>query len=250
MDLREDEQIEDLQRKGYRILQNRKKFRFGQDAVLLSWFAEVRPRERVLDLCTGSGIVPILLDARNGCGDYTGLELQEDMAEMAARSAELNGISDHVRFICGDLRILEKYIRRGSFQAVTVNPPYMKAGTGLKNPDPSLAMAKHEVTCTLPEVVNAASFALAPRGRLYMVHRASRLTDVLSELRAQGFAPSRLRFVHPAADKDAKLILVAATKGGRDIISVEPPLFVFDEAGNYTKEISGIYWETASDDSH
>jgi len=243
MELREDEQIEDLQRRGYRIIQNRKKFRFGQDAVLLSWFAEAKPGEKVLDLCTGSGIVPVLMDARYGCGEYTGLELQEDMAEMAARSASLNAIADHVHFLAGDLRKVTELFPRGSFQAVTVNPPYMKGRTGIENPDLSLAMAKHEITCTLSEVAEAAAAMLQDRGRFYMVHRASRLGDVLEELRAHRLAPSRLRFVHPYADKDAKLILIAATKGGRDILRVESPLIVFDAPGRYTEEISGIYWE-------
>jgi len=247
MELRDNEQIEDLQRGGYRIIQNREKFRFGQDAVLLSWFAEVRPSEKVLDLCSGSGIVPILMHARYGCGEYTGLELQADMAEIAARSAELNAISDRVRFLAGDLKQVTEYFPRGSFQVVTVNPPYMKAGTGLSNPDPDLALAKHEIACTLSDVVGAAEAMLRDRGRFYMVHRVSRSIDVLEELRAHRLTPSRIRFVHPYRDADAKLMLVAATKGGKDIVKVEPPLVVFDAPGAYTKQISGIYWEAPAE---
>ena len=224
-----DERIDDLGRRGYRIIQNRKKFCFGVDAALLAWFAKVSEGERVIDLGTGTGIIPILMEARYGTGSYVGLEIQEDMAEMAARSVRLNGLEDRVEMLQGDLRTASGRFGKSSFNVVTANPPYMPAGNGLQNPDPAKAAARHEILCTLDDVVREAALLLPKGGRFYMVHRPARLPGILERMRTYGIAPARLVFVHPSAGKDASMVLIAGTRGGRDILKTEAPVFIYEE---------------------
>lgn len=243
MELKPGERIDDLGRRGYRIIQNPKKFCFGIDAALLAWFAGIQPGEKAADLGTGTGIIPLLMDARNVCGTYTGLEIMEDMAEMAARSAALNGVQDRVRIVCGDLKEASALLGKGCFDVVTSNPPYMPARNGLMNPDPEKAAARHEILCTLDDVIREASLLLKPRGRLYLVHRPARLPGILERMQAYRLAPSRLLFVHPFADKEASLMLISATKDGRDILKTEPPVIIYRSPGVYTERVLEIYRE-------
>ena len=235
--------IDDLQRRGYRIFQNPDRFCFGIDASLLAWFARVSPGQKVLDLCSGTGIVPILMDARNNYGDYTGLEILPDMAEMANRSAALNGIGDRVRFIAGDVKHARELFGKEVFDAVTVNPPYMAAGTGLVNPDDAKAIARHEILCTLEDVVKAAGAVLKTGGRLYMVHRPARLPAILRLFNENKLAAGRLCFIHPYADKEAAMLLIAATKGGNDLLKVEAPVVIYQKPNVYTEQVLRIYRE-------
>ncbi len=235
--------IDDLGRRGYRIYQDPSRFCFGVDATFLAWFSKVKEGERVLDLCSGTGIVPILMDARNACGDYTGIEILPGMADMANESARLNGISDRVRFLQGDLRRTETLVKKGSFDVVTVNPPYMPAGTGLVNPDDEKAIARHEVLCTLDDVIRASSTALKSKGRLYMVHRPARLPGILKLMKEYRLSPSRLAFVHSYEDKEASLLLIAAIKGGKSLLKVEPPIVIYKEPHVYTEQVKRIYQE-------
>ena len=235
--------IDDLGRRGYRIYQDPSRFCFGADAAFLAWFAKAKEGERVLDLCSGTGIVPILMDARYGCGDYTGLEILPDMAEMANDSAALNGIAGHMRFVQGDVKETGALFGRGSFDVVTVNPPYMPAGTGLVNPDDAKAIARHEVLCTLEDVVKAASGVLKSGGRLYMVHRPARLPGILKLMKEYRLAPARLCFIHSYEGKEASMLLLAAVKGGRSLLKVEPPVIVYKEPHVYTEQVRRIYEE-------
>lgn len=241
MELQENERIDDLGRRGYRIIQNKKKFCFGVDAALLAWFAEVKAGERVIDLGTGTGIVPILMDARNACGNYVGLEIQPDMAEMAARSVELNGIGDHVEILEGDLKEASARFGKASFDVVTSNPPYMPAGSGLLNPDSAKNIARHEILCDLDDVIREAAALLHPAGRFYLVHRPARLPGILKRMQENKLAPARICFIHPFADKEASMVLVAGKKGGNDIVKVEPPVILYKEPGVYTDRVWEIY---------
>lgn len=243
MELKPDERIDDLGRRGYRIIQNRKKFCFGIDAAFLAWFARISPGEQAADLGTGTGIVPLLMEARNACGQYTGLEIMEGMAEMAARSVQLNRTEDHIRIVTGDLKEASALLGKGCFDVVTSNPPYMPVNHGLQNPDPEKAAARHEILCTLDDVIREAALLLKPRGRLYLVHRPARLPGILERMSTYKLAPSRLLFVHPFADKEASLVLVSGTKGGKDILKTEPPVVIYRAPGEYTDRLLEIYQE-------
>ena len=236
-----NERIDELQRNGYRIIQNEKKFCFGMDAVLLSGFARAGKGERVLDLGTGTGIIPILMEAKTEGESFTGLEIQEEMAEMAARSVKLNGLEEKVSIIQGDLKEASKRFGKASFDVVTCNPPYMNQNHGLKNPDEPKAIARHELLCSFEDVAREAAALLKSGGRLYLVHRPHRLTEIFETLRAHKLEPKRMKFVHPFADTEANMVLIEAFRGGRPQMRVEAPVIVYEKPGVYTNEIYEIY---------
>ncbi|HIW25076.1 MAG TPA: tRNA1(Val) (adenine(37)-N6)-methyltransferase [Firmicutes bacterium] len=237
------ERVDDLHRNGYVIIQDPKRFCFGIDAVILSGFAEVKKGEKVMDLCTGTGIIPILLEAKTEGSHFTGLEIQEESVEMAKRSVRLNGLEDKVTIDFGDVKNTEALYRASSFDVVTVNPPYMNEGGGLKNGYSPKTIARHEVLCSLEDVVDAAARLLVPQGRLYMVHRPHRLTDIMVTLRNHRLEPKRLRFVHSYADREPVMVLVEAVSNGKPMVKVMPPLIIYKEDGEYTGEIMKIYYE-------
>ena len=237
------ERVDDLHRNGYVIIQDPKRFCFGIDAVILSGFAEVKKGENVMDLCTGTGIIPILLEAKTEGSHFTGLEIQEESVEMARRSVRLNGLEDKVTIDFGDVKNTEALYRASSFDVVTVNPPYMNEGGGLKNGYSPKTIARHEVLCSLEDVVGAAARLLVPQGRLYMVHRPHRLTDIMVTLRNHRLEPKRLRFVHSYADREPVMVLVEAVSNGKPMVKVMPPLIIYKEDGEYTGEIMKIYYE-------
>ena len=237
------ERVDDLHRNGYVIIQDPKRFCFGIDAVILSGFAEVKKGENVMDLCTGTGIIPILLQAKTEGSHFTGLEIQEESVEMARRSVRLNGLEDKVTIDFGDVKNTEALYRASSFDVVTVNPPYMNEGGGLKNGYSPKTIARHEVLCSLEDVVDAAARLLVPQGRLYMVHRPHRLTDIMVTLRNHRLEPKRLRFVHSYADREPVMVLVEAVSNGKPMVKVMPPLIIYKEDGEYTGEIMKIYYE-------
>lgn len=243
VEIKEHERVDDLHRNGYRIIQDPKRFCFGADAVILSGFTKVNKGEKVIDLCTGTGIIPILLEAKTEGAHFTGLEIQEESAEMAARSVKLNQIENKVTIDLGDVRSTEELYKPSSFDVVTVNPPYMNDGGGLKNSMSSKAVARHEILCTLEDVVVAAQRLLVPQGRLYMVHRPHRLTDIMVALRKYRLEPKTIRFVHSYYDREPVMILVEAISNGKPMAKVMAPLIVYDKDGNYTDEIKKIYYE-------
>lgn len=241
IELKENERIDDLQRNGYGIIQNKTKFCFGMDAVLLSGFARVKPGERVIDLGTGTGIIPILLEAKYEGEHYTGLEIQKDMADMAARSVALNGLENKISIVEGDILNAGTIFGLAQFDVVTSNPPYMNDAHGLKNPDLPKAIARHEILCTLEDVVREASRLLRPGGRFYMVHRPHRLIEIITALTSYKLEPKRMKMVHPYVDKEANMVLIEAVRGGRSMMKVEAPVVVYREPGVYTDEIYEIY---------
>lgn len=241
IDLKDNERIDDLQRNGYKIIQKRDGFCFGMDAVLLSGFANVKQGEKALDLGTGTGIIPLLLEAKYQGSHYAGLEIQEEMAEMAARSVALNRLEDKISIVTGDIKEASRLFGAASFDVVTSNPPYMNDAHGLKNPDLPKAIARHEVLCSLEDVVREASRLLRPGGRFYMVHRPHRLVEIITALKEQRLEPKRMKLVHPFVDKEANMVLIEAVRGGRSMIKVEAPVVVYKEPGVYTDEIYTIY---------
>lgn len=237
----EDERIDDLQRNGYRIIQKKKGFCFGMDAVLLSGFAQVREGEVAVDLGTGTGIIPILLEAKTKGKHFTGLEIQEEVAEMAGRSVRLNQLEDRVDIVRGDIKEASRLFGKASFDVVTSNPPYMNDNHGLKNPDLPKAIARHEVFCTLDDVCREASLLLKSGGRFYMVHRPHRLAEIITALKTYKLEPKRMKLVHPFADKEANMVLIEAVRGGKSMMKVEAPIIVYKEPGVYTQEIYDVY---------
>lgn len=237
----EDERIDDLQCKGYQLIQKPKGFCFGIDAVLLSDFAKVRKGQKVLDLCTGSGVIPILLAAKTEGSQFCGLELQAEYADMAKRSVELNHLEEKVNIVCGDVKDIKELFSTASFQVVTANPPYMTEHHGLKNFYEPKTIARHEVALSLRDVIAAASYALPQNGSFFMIHKPFRLAEIFKVMKEYHLEPKRMRLVHPYVDKEPTMILMEGLKGGRERITIEPPLIVYKEPNVYTEEIYKIY---------
>ena len=241
IELKENERLDDLQRNGLQIIQKTDGFCFGMDAVLLSGFASVKPGERALDLGTGTGIIPLLLSAKTKGDHFTGLEIQTEIMKMAQRSVALNGLEKKIDIIQGDIKEASRIFGAASFDVVTSNPPYMNDAHGLKNPGDVKAISRHEVLCTLEDVVREGTKALKPGGRFYMVHRPHRLAEIITVMRQYKLEPKRMKFVHPFADKDANMVLIEAVRGGGTWMKVEAPVIVYKEPGVYTDEIYEIY---------
>lgn len=239
--LKSDERIDDLQRNNYKIIQNTKKFCFGMDAVLLSGFARVHADETVLDLGTGTGIIPILLEAKSPGKHFTGLEIQSESADMARRSVTLNKLEDKIDIVEGDIREASGLFGAASFDVVTCNPPYMNHSQGIINPDNSKAIARHEILCTLEDVIREAAKVLKVNGRIYMVHRPFRLVDIINTCSEYKLEAKRMRLVYPYIDKEPNMVLIECVKGGGRNLIVEPPLIVYKEPGVYTDEIYEVY---------
>lgn len=235
------ERLDDLHRNHYRIIQNTDKFCFGMDGVLLSGFAKVLPGEAVLDLGTGTGIIPILLEAKTKGRHFTGLEIQAESADMAARSIAINKQEDKIDIVVGDIKEASKIFGLASFDVVTSNPPYINNNHGIKNPAAAKAVARHEILCTFEDIVREASKCLKVNGRFYLVHRPQRLVEIIKTLTDYKLEPKRMKFVHPYSDKEPNMVLVECTRGGRSYLTVEAPLVVYKEPGVYTDEIYRIY---------
>lgn len=241
VELKEKERLDDLQRNGYQIIQHPEKFCFGMDAVLLSGFARARKGSRVLDLGTGTGIIPILMSARTEAAHLTGLEIQEESADMARRSVLLNGLQERIHIVQGDIKEAGTLFGAASFDVVTSNPPYMIGDHGLQSPTSPKAIARHEILCTLEDVISQAARLLKPGGNFFMVHRPFRLAEIMVLLHQYHLEPKRMQLVHPYVDQEPNMVLLEANRGGKPRIRVEPPLVVFKEPGVYMPEICDIY---------
>lgn len=209
-----NEELETLENlgNGYRILQRRDAFRFGTDAVKLADFTNVKPGDAIMDLCTGTGIVPILLHNRASSLSVTGLELQEQIAEMAERSVKLNGLTDSIKIVQGDVREVRKNFAAESFHVVTCNPPYMKNETGKQNLTESVSIARHEICCNLEDCITAAAYLLRSGGRFTMVHRPERLTDIMALMRRERLEPKRLAFFADGKGNIPRLLVIEGQK--------------------------------------
>lgn len=241
INLKSEERLDDLHRNNYKIIQNTKKFCFGMDGVLLSGFTRVNSGENALDLGTGTGIIPILLEGKTEGKHFTGLEIQVESADMARRSIAINKQEDKVDIVVGDIKEASKIFGLASFDVVTSNPPYMNYNHGIVNPNEAKAIARHEIMCSLEDVVREASKVLKPKGRFYMVHRPFRLVEILTTLSFYKLEAKRIKFVHPYIDKEPNMVLIECLKGAKSNVIVEAPLIVYKEPNVYTDEIYDIY---------
>ena len=239
--LRNDETLDDLNLKGIHVIQKKHAFRFGVDAVLLANFAKVRRDAKVVDLCTGTGIIPFILAGKTFASDLIGVEIQDEFVDMANRSARYNDLEDKIKFISGDLKDIELIKNIPKVDIVTVNPPYKLHNSGLINLDDKNAIARHEICCTLEDVVIACRILLKDSGRMYMVHRPDRLVDILYTMRKHRIEPKRIRMVHPSVNKAPNIVLIEGQRDGGVFLKWEPPLYVHSEDGGYTKEINDMY---------
>ncbi len=240
--LKAGERLDDLNRNGYMIIQNKDKFCFGMDAVLLSGFADARPGEKVIDLGTGTGVIPILMEAKTEGEHFTALEIQEESVDMARRSVAFNELDSKIDIVKGDIKCATEIFKKASFDVVTTNPPYMNDNHGLKNPEVPKAIARHEVLCSLEDVIRESALLLKPGGRLYMIHRPHRLIDIIFQMRVHKLEPKRIQFVHPYIDKEANMVLIEAVRGGKSMVRVEEPLIIYSEPGKYTKQVLEEYY--------
>lgn len=235
------ERIDELQRNGYRIIQNPERFCFGMDAVLLSGFARAKKQERCLDLGCGNGIIPILMEAKTEGKHFTGLEIQPESADMAKRSVALDGLQDRIDIVEGDIKDASKIFGASSFHVVTTNPPYMTAQHGLTNVYEAKTIARHEVLCNLEDIIRESARLLMPGGRFYMVHRPFRLAEIISLMVQYRMEPKRMRLVYPYVDREPNMVLIEGLRGGKSRMTVEKPLIVYKEPGKYTDEIYDVY---------
>lgn len=235
------ERLDDLQCDGLYLIQNPDKFCFGIDAVLLSNFVKVKKDGYAVDLCTGSGIVPILLSTKTKAKKITGIEIQSDIADMASRSVSYNKLDEKIDIINDDISNALKYIKHSCVDSVCVNPPYMKDMAAIKNPDLPLAIARHELLTDLESVINIANKLLKENGRFFMIHRPSRLSEIFASMKQNRIEPKRIRFIHSYIDSKANLVLIEGLKGSGVWLDVEPPLAVYKEKNVYTDEVLKIY---------
>ncbi len=235
------ERLDDLQCDGLYLIQNPDKFCFGIDAVLLSNFVKVKKDGYAVDLCTGSGIVPILLSTKTKAKKITGIEIQSDIADMASRSVSYNKLDEKIDIINDDISNALKYIKHSCVDTVCVNPPYMKDMAAIKNPDLPLAIARHELLTDLESVINIANKLLKENGRFFMIHRPSRLSEIFASMKQNRIEPKRIRFIHSYIYSKANLVLIEGLKGSGVWLDVEPPLAVYKEKNVYTDEVLKIY---------
>lgn len=239
--INDDERIDDLHRNGYKIIQNPKMFCFGMDAVLLTSFCNIKKNEKILDLGTGNGIIPILLEAKTNGKEFIGIDIQKESVELAKKSIRLNNIENKVKAVLCDIKNVSEIFKNGEFDVVTSNPPYMNEGGGLINDYSPKAIARHELLINIYELSNSAAKMLKFGGRFYMVHRPHRLTDILCALRENKLEPKKIRFVHPFRDKEPNMVLIESTKCGKPMLKVLPPLYIYNQDGSYTQEVYDIY---------
>lgn len=242
MELKENERIDDLQYKGLKLIQNKDGFCFGVDSVLLSDFAkEIKKNNVVVDIGTGTGIIGLLLCAKTNLKKIYGVEIQKEVAEMAKRSIALNQLQDKFEIINCDINNIFEFLQPNSIDSIVTNPPYKKANTGIRNEDEKQMISRHEVKCTLEDIIEKSSKLLKDKGEFYMVHRAERLVDIMCFLRKYRLEPKNIRFVHPKQNDKPNLILVKAIKFANPFLKIDKPLVIYDEEGNYTEEINRIY---------
>lgn len=241
--IREHERVDDLHRNGLLIIQDKKRFCFGIDAVLLSHFANAKTGENVFDIGTGTGIIPILMTARYDAKSYTAIDIQADSVEMARRSVKLNKLEHLISIYECNIKQALNHFKAGSFDVITTNPPYVAKGCGLVNETSSKAIARHEITCNLLDIMSVSAKLLKTNGRFYMIHRPYRITDIITSMKENKIEPKTLRFIHSTIDKEPSLVLVEGIKNANTMIKILHPLIIYNNNGEYTDEVKNIYWE-------
>ena len=240
--LKENERIDDLEFKNLKIIQNKDGFCFGIDSILLTDFAKnIKKNSKVIDLGTGTGIIPILLYGKTKNTKFVGVEIQPEVAEMADRSVKLNLLENNIEILNTNILELSKIYNRGSFDVVTTNPPYKKINTGVINENNKKLISRHEITASLEDFIRTASFLLKDLGEFYMVHRPDRLVDIFYEMRKNKIEPKKIKFIYPNKNKKTNLVLIKGIKNGKQFLEFENNLYVYNEDGNYTDEILKIY---------
>ncbi|MBR6237932.1 MAG: tRNA1(Val) (adenine(37)-N6)-methyltransferase [Lachnospiraceae bacterium] len=235
--IKENERIDDLQYKGLRLIQNPELFCFGMDAVLLANYAKAVAGDTVVDLCTGNGVIPILMSAKTNAAKLIGVEIQKESAELADRSVRLNDLSGKVEILNEDIRRFNDFFPKGSVDVVTCNPPYMIEDHGLRNDADAKTIARHEIMCTLEDVIGTASAILKTGGMFYMVHRPFRLTEIMVTLQKYKLEPKRMRLVYPYVDKEPTMVLIEAKRDAKPRITVEKPFIIYERPGVYTEQM-------------
>lgn len=242
MELKENERIDDLEYKGLKIIQNKKGFCFGIDSVLLSDYAKkIKKNAIVIDIGTGTGIISLLLCKKTELNKIYGIELQEEVADMAKRSIKLNGLENKIEIINKNIKDIFEILEPNKYDAIVTNPPYKKLDTGLKSNDKKQLISRHEVECTLEDILEKSYKLLKSNGEFYMVHRAERLVDIMYYLRKYKLEPKNIRFVHSKKDKKPNLILIRAVKNAKEFLKIDKPLVIYKDNGEYTDEILKIY---------
>lgn len=211
---------------GFKIIQNKTMFCYGTDAAMLSDFIVAKPKEKLIDLCSGNGIIPILLCKKTRCNDITALEIQKEVCELTERSVKLNNLTHRIKVVNGDLRQVKQNFDCGYFDVVTCNPPYMPAGTGKANISESVNIARHEIMCTLEDVIASAAFLVKNGGRFYMVHRAERLCDIIYLMRCNNLQPKRLTMLQANPESEPSLALIEAQKDRKSGLIITKPIYV------------------------
>ena len=240
--VKENERIDDLEFKDLKIIQNKNGFCFGIDSILLTDFAkEMKPNSKVIDLGTGTGIIPILLSKKTKSCNFIGCEIQKEVALMAERSIKINNLENQIEIENMDILDLKNKFKKGCFDVVTTNPPYKKINTGLQNLNKELLISRHEVTASLEDFIDISAFLLKDFGEFYMVNRPDRLVDILCIMRNKKIEPKKIRFVYPNKNKKTNLVLIKGVKNAKPFLQYEKNLYVYEENGEYSKEILEIY---------
>ena len=239
--LEDNERVDHLIKEGYEIIQNDEVFSFSTDALLLGYLTEVRKNDKVMDLCSGNGVIPLLLAAKS-TQPIEGIEIQEQLVSMARRSFKLNDLNDRLTMHHMDLKDVYQTFQPAQYTLVTCNPPYFKMNQNHQHQKEAHKIARHEILCKLEDCLMAARHLLKQGGRLYMVHRAERMMDVLTEMRRVNIEPKRLTFVYSKHDRDAQTILIEGRKSGNQGLDITKPFYIYQEDGTYSKEMKGIYY--------
>lgn len=240
--LKENERIDDLEYKGLKIIQNTEGFCFGIDSILLADFAkDIKRNSKVIDLGTGTGIIGILLCAKTEISHMVGIEIQEEVYDIAKRNVKLNKLEEKFTLMNINIKELDKKQEIGKFDAIVTNPPYKKENTGIQNENEKKLISRHEIAANLEDFIRISSQLLKDKKDLYMVHRPDRLVDIIELLRKYRVEPKKLKLVYPKPEKEPNLLLIKATKNAKPFLKVEKPLYVYKENGEYTDEILKIY---------
>lgn len=242
MELNENERIDDLEYEGLKIIQNKDWFCFGIDSILVADFAkDIKNDAVVMDIGTGTGVIGLLLCKKTNLKKIYGIEVQSDVAEMAEKSIKLNDLENKFEILNININEINKYFVNNQFDAIVTNPPYKKDNTGIKNENQNKLISRHEVECTLEDIIQKSSLMLKDLGCFYMVHRAERIVDIFVLLRKYKLEPKIIRFIHPKINEKPNLILVKAVKNAGEFLKIEKPLVVYNNDGGYTDEIMKIY---------
>lgn len=239
--VKDNERLDDLQCKGYYIIQNPNMFCFGMDAVLLADFVSGKKGARAIDFGTGTGVIPILMEARDKAKHFTGIEIQKESADMALRSVIYNNLNEKIDIVCGDIKAYDELFERESYDIVTSNPPYISSNHGLENDMEPKNIARHEILIKLEDIIKAASYLLKVGGTFAMVHKPFRLAEIIRLLSKYHLEPKRIQMVQPYADKEPNMVLIESAKGGKPMVKIEPTLVVYNSDGSYTDELLKRY---------